>query len=405
MDIELFKEEKINFEEIDSTEEIDVSNREINEKYKKGEVRIVTEQARYPLNTIVPLLKSENYILNPEFQRRHRWDKIKKSRLIESFIMNVPIPPIFLYEVDYSVYEVMDGLQRLTAIYEFYQNNYKLDGLEEWKELNGSYYKELPEQIRKGINRRYISSIILLQETARDKDEAQRLKQLVFERINSGGVNLERQETRNALYNGKLNQLCIDLSSNKYLCKMWNIPEHNSDDINNVPQELLENRLYRKMEDVELVLRFFAYRQIDKMKNATNTNDFLDYFLIEGNSFDKNIINNYEKIFEDTIKLVYDILGENAFCLYRERQGDWKWYNRPTKAVYDPLMQVMSQYLDFGEVLVEKKETINIELADFYKENYDDFGGRNTNKNHVIKRIELLSDFFKQYIEEDNNEG
>ena len=104
----------------------------INAKYIKGEVRIVTEQARYPLATVVGMCRdSSAYVLNPDFQRRHRWSKQKQSRLIESFIMNVPLPPIFLYEVEYSKYEVMDGLQRMTAIYEFYTDRYALTGLEE----------------------------------------------------------------------------------------------------------------------------------------------------------------------------------------------------------------------------------------------------------------------------------
>ena len=77
-----------------------LSDQEINEKYKRGEIRIVTEQARYPLDSIQTMLDSKQgdskkYILNPEYQRRKRWDNTRKSRLIESFIMNVPIPPIF----------------------------------------------------------------------------------------------------------------------------------------------------------------------------------------------------------------------------------------------------------------------------------------------------------------------
>jgi len=116
------------------------TDKAIDEKYARGEVRIVTEQGRYPLNTISALVESTNYNLQPEFQRRHRWDRVRQSRLIESFIMNVPVPPIFLYEISYSQYEVMDGLQRLTAIKEFYADEFALKGLEEWTELNGRTY-------------------------------------------------------------------------------------------------------------------------------------------------------------------------------------------------------------------------------------------------------------------------
>ena len=101
-----------------------------------------------------------------------------------------------------------------------------LEGLEQWPELIGRTYSRLPEQIRRGVDRRYISSIILLHETARNQKEAKRLKQLVFERINSGGVILEPQESRNAIYNGPFNQICVELARNPYFCKAWKIPEH-----------------------------------------------------------------------------------------------------------------------------------------------------------------------------------
>ncbi|MBE4579720.1 hypothetical protein BOO30_19440 [Vibrio navarrensis] len=171
---------------------------EINNKYIEGEIRIVTEQARYPIDTISEkIVHNKKYSLNPEFQRRHRWSVEKQSALIESLIMNVPIPPIFLYEYKFSQYEVMDGLQRLTAIANFYDNKFRLAGLTEWPELNGKNYRELPEQVQEGIDRRYISSIILLKETAKSAKQADFMKQMVFDRINSGGEKLEPQERRN----------------------------------------------------------------------------------------------------------------------------------------------------------------------------------------------------------------
>ena len=129
MNNRLYENEKVGLFQESADDQNSFTHEEINEKYKKGEVRIITEQARYPLNTIVNLVSSEDYILNPEFQRRHRWDVSRKSKLIESFIMNVPIPPIFLYEVEYSIYEVMDGLQRLTAISQFYEDEFELQDL------------------------------------------------------------------------------------------------------------------------------------------------------------------------------------------------------------------------------------------------------------------------------------
>ncbi|MGD6830627.1 DUF262 domain-containing protein [Sutcliffiella halmapala] len=389
--------EDYNSDEINS---INQSEEQINEKYTKGDVRIVTEQGRFQLTTIESIVNGEDYILNPEFQRRHRWDIERKSRLVESFIMNVPVPPIFLYEIDYSLYEVMDGLQRLTSIYEFYTDKFALKGLEEWKELNGLKYSQLPSQVRKGIDRRYLSSIILLKETAKTSEESQRLKQLVFERINSGGEKLEPQETRNALYNGPLNQLCIKMARNEYFCRIWGIPEPTSEEtIENISSELKENKLFKKMADVELVLRFFAFRHIEKWEKI-NLEEFLDYFLKKGNQFSEEVIFNYEVLFNKTIMLVYDVLGKEAFNLYRVRNNEWKWYNSPTKVVYDPIMRVFSEYINYSEMLIENKEDIKEKLSTFYKENYDDFEGRNTGKSHVITRTEKMKEFFENYIKE-----
>lgn len=375
---------------------------QINEKYKKGEVRIVTEQARYPLNTIVNLVESEDYILNPEFQRRHRWDTTRKSKLIESFIMNVPIPPIFLYEFEYSKYEVMDGLQRLTAISQFYKDEFLLQDLGEWKELNGYKYSNLPEQIRKGIDRRYISSIILLQETAKSEEEANRLKQLVFERINSGGEKLKAQEIRNALYPGKLNSLTIKLARNPKFCQLWDIPEPDSDEINlGYPrQEVIENKYFKDMSDAELVLRFFAYRQLDQWQGNT-LEIFLDDFLINGNlHFTDEVLTQLQQVFEDTVMLAYQIFDHKAFWLHRNREDKWFYYERPTKILYDPLMQVLSKLLNKSDQLIKQKEKILEGLADFHRGENEVFKGRDTNKTKVMERIQVLENYFNGFINE-----
>ncbi|MGF1569274.1 MAG: DUF262 domain-containing protein [Nodosilinea sp.] len=369
-----------------------LSDDDINEKYKKGEIRIVTEQARYPLDSIEGMLDSRKYDLNPEYQRRKRWDNTRKSRLIESFIMNVPIPPIFLYEIDYSIYEVMDGLQRLTAIYDFYKGNFELEGLEYWKELNGRTCSDLPEQVKRGIDRRYLSSIVLLQETAKTDREAEFLKQIVFERLNSGGEKLTPQETRNALYNGVFNQKCISLSKNICFRKMWNLPLYDEGE-----DSLLKSDSYREMEDVGLVLRFFAYRHLEKLRGMT-VEKFLDEYLKNANSYSENIISGLESIFEETMELIHQIFGDSAFFLPPKKRA----YKSPTKTIYDPMVQAFSNNIKHREKLLREKEKIGKNLySDDEKLSKNGrylFDGRYNNHSDVQSRIDFYDEFLKGFI-------
>ena len=397
----IFENEKIYFEE-EVDDLVQLNDEEINNKYITGEVRIVTEQARYPLDTICVMIESGNYNLNPDFQRRRRWSLEKKSKLIESFIMNVPIPPIFLYENEFSHYEVMDGLQRLTAIYDFYKDKFPLENLQLWKELNGRCYSQLPEKVRKGIDRRYISSIILLQESAKSEEKAAEMKQMVFERINSGGVQLEPQETRNALYDGKMNQLCIQLSRNAFLCKFLNIPEGNIDDIS-VQEELDNNEIYKKMNDVEYVLRFFAMRQLEGYSKK-KLRDYLDYYLKEANNYNDIVLQKLEETFNETIELAYELFGKSAFYMYRKRntlsgEEKWNWFERTTTTIYDPMMQVLCELLLHKETLLENRYAIRNDICNFYKENYSSFEGRNNNKADIERRIKQFRDFFGKYVD------
>lgn len=374
-------------------EEVIKSDDEINAKYKRGEIRIITEQARYPVNSIVGMIDSGDYELNPEYQRRKRWDDIRKSRLIESFIMNVPLPPIFLYEVDYSEYEVMDGLQRLTTIYDFYKGKYTLTGLEYWKELNGKTYDDLPKEVRKGIDRRYLSSIVLLQETAKNEEEAKELKQIVFERLNSGGEKLRPQETRNALYNGEFNQLCLKLAKNDNFRKMWKMPLEEEGE-----EALLKSEPYRKMEDVELVLRFFAYRHLEKLRGITVEN-FLDEYLKQANKYPTTTIKSLEKLFLDTIEIVYVIFNNQAFLLPELENKSYK----PVKTVYDPLMQAIAFRIEKKDQFLSNAKKINEAIFNDHTKLVNDerkrlFDGRYNLWGEVQKRINYYLDIFDEIL-------
>ena len=404
---ELLAEERIVIKDIKAHRK--VSDEELNTRYVRGEIRIVTESARYSLAGILNMLNEKiegepRYKLDPEYQRRHRWSVQRKSRLIESFLMNVPVPPVFLYERELARFEVMDGRQRLTALSEFYSNAFALDGLQYWSDLDGRCYKDLPKKIRDGIDRRYISSIILLKETADDEDKATMLKKMVFERLNSGGVKLEPQETRNAVYDGRLNRLCLKLSENAHFRSMWGIPnqvpESDSEDIlagdiDEVDEPTKTGtRMFEKMEDVELVLRFFAYRQIDSFKAGLNKiTEFLDSFLVQGNGFQESVLTAYSQLFESTIEFLWNALGTQAFTLLGHSK-------RPAKIIYDPIMHVAStpKVQAVYQDLLRNKEVLVKELAATYLDQKDLFSGRRTNYSDTLARNERLREAFDRAI-------
>lgn len=378
---------------------VSISDDEINIKYMKGEVRIVTEQGRYPLPTLSALFNTDNYEMQPEFQRRRRWNVIKKSKLIESFIINVPVPPVFLYEIDYDKYEVMDGLQRISTVVDFYEDKFELEGLEVWSELNGRRYSKLPEKVKDGINRRYLSSIILMNESAKSKEQADTLKKIVFERLNSGGVKLSPQETRNALYDGEFNRLCIKLSTDENFKKLWGLSQMQEND--NIDQqeddEVSEIELYKNMGDVELVLRFFSFRFLDYY--TIKLEKFMDNFIKKGNSFTLEVVENYEKLFYDTIELADALFGEYAFRQYKKIRSKWDWRD-PSRLIYDPIMQVLSCYTDKCKLIkVEDKSSRIDKLKSFYENNDTIFNGKKQSKNDIKYRMDKFEELILSIFE------
>ena len=390
------------------------TDEELNSRYAKGEIRIVTEQARYPLAGILSMLHEDvesdggvrelRYKLDPEYQRRHRWSNERKSRLIESFLINVPVPPVFLYERDLARFEVMDGRQRLSALSDFYADKFALTGLQYWSDLDGRTYSQLPSKVRDGIDRRYISSIILLKETAATDEQAAMLKKMVFERLNSGGVKLASQETRNAVYDGPLNKLCLELSDNDKFRRMWGIPlepapeekdaEEEMDDAADEPT-MAGTRMFEKMEDVELVLRFFAYRKIGDFKAGLNKiSEFLDRFLVAGNKFPDAGLAEYRTMFVGTVDFLWDVLEGDAFTVLDPSR------RRPTKIVYDPLMFVANSpdVALHRDKLIAKKELLRAELKAMYEKNQPLFSGRRTNYKDTQDRNRCVGEAFAATI-------
>lgn len=265
----LLRREESNMPEQDQTidfgdEPVEPPASALEQKYREQMRQIVSQKIDLPISTL-PGMIEDQIDLDPEFQRRDRWDHTKQSRFIESIIMNVPIPPVFLGEDQYGKYVVLDGRQRLTAIKNFMGNLYSLCGLKVWEDLNGQNYDGLQKRrLSATITRRFVPAVVIL------KESSPQVKYDVFDRLNTGGVIATPMEIRNAIFQGGFNKKIRELAEAPEFRRLWEIPNEQPD--------LEKNRLYQDMSDIELVLRFFAlsdFESID-MKFKDYLGDFMD---------------------------------------------------------------------------------------------------------------------------------
>lgn len=368
---------------------------QINEKYEKGEQRIVTETNREKLPNFVDALKRNNYMeVRPFYQRRSRWDEERQSKLIESFIINIPVPPVFLYEKAYNAYEVMDGQQRITAIDDFYNNRFSLQGLDLWPELNGMKYSDLPNKIRAGLDRRSISSIVLLKESAPNDEDAIFLRQLVFERLNTGGIKLERQEIRNSLGSGHFNDMLFELSRLDLFRQIWSLPPFQPEELENHKLPIYEIGFFKRMEDIEIILRFFAFRHMKHFKYGIQ--GFLDLYMVRSKTFTEDDCEFLKKIYTETLDTAAKIYQDDVFKIYEKGS-----FSRISKGVYDAVMVSLVEFRDSFEALILKRQKI-LELT---KQLFEDVGvpaltGRGNTKTDVENRINEFRDIFKNVLTE-----
>jgi uncharacterized protein with ParB-like and HNH nuclease domain len=264
-------------------------------KFSKAQESLVIQHSDFSLETLSRMIYNEIVDLNPHYQRRNRWTEDKQSKLIESFILNVPVPPIYFSEDDYGVYSVIDGKQRLTSIHDFLSDSFRLKNLEVFTELNGLTFSELPSQIKHALSiRPYIRIVTLL------KQSDPNLKYEVFLRLNTGGDALKPQEVRNVAFDGSLNALLYELSENEILKRKLKIVDESSNS-------------FRKMDDLEMILRFFALDKFWKNLPNQNISRVLDYYMQENRNLNQDGIKELRSKFIDCIEIC-DILWQgNAF--------------------------------------------------------------------------------------------
>ena len=297
-----------------------------------------------------------------------------------------------MYEIKSNVHEVMDGQQRITAIKAFYSNELILDGLERWPELNGRTYSKLPKAIKDGIDRRSITWISVLRESTDTNEEAMLLKQLVFERLNTGGVELSHQEIRNALYAGPFNDALLELSRIKPHRDAWGLPEFSDSEINGAPDYLSDKKFYTSMEDVEVILRFFALRNAEYYQKGMR--GFLDLYMFNSRAFSPEDILVLKKLYSDTVELALALYSDLIFKAYDVTKN--KWGSARQKAFADAVLVGVSNNLDRKDILLGKSaEVLEATASLFINSEPGALTGRGNTKKDVQGRIELVTQMLR----------
>jgi hypothetical protein len=327
----------------------ETSNPKIDAKYEVQGRKLVLESNREKLQNFYEALRRPGYMdLQPFFQRRPRWTDEQKSRFIESFIINIPVPPLFLFEIKPNAYEVIDGQQRIRAIQDFFSDELELKGLVHWPELNGRKYSTLPSGVKAGIERRSISYSIVMRESAANEEEAAFIKRTVFERLNTGGAKMTAQEIRNSVFGGDFNRMIRQLSDETAFRAVW-APTYGTAKV-----KKQERNLVQGMIDVEQVLRFFAYRHAEHMSIAAGR--FLDAYMFRSRQFDKATMKQLPKMFRETFALAVDLYGTKVFREYNPEKK--KWGKVPRRAIADAELVALSDFLDDRDDLMRNRDAI-----------------------------------------------
>ncbi|WP_167615873.1 DUF262 domain-containing protein [Maribellus sediminis] len=371
-----------------------ITDREIEEIYEKGSFRLTQERSDFLLPQIIDFVKSRRWInIHPEYQRRLVWDRKRKSMFIESLLLNIPIPPIFLYEWDYSRYEVMDGQQRLSSIIDFYENKYKLTGLDHWSQLIGKTYSDLPPLLKRALDRRRISATVILAESAVDDEGRNNLRRFVFERLNTGGQKLNAQELRNCLFASPFNDLLIELAGNDLFDDIWEIPRY-SDNIRGgqISKNLADNSLFKRMNDCEIVLRFFAFRVKSNVRGAVKK--ILDNCMIRYQKLDESELDKLRGLFLTRLNAAYEIFQERTFKV-RDNRGRL----RHSQPLFDAVMVALDREFDLVPTLIGKREEIIHSLDEKLKDvkTYELIVGKLGTAPSILERAKFMQDHFNSF--------
>ncbi|MBK8217877.1 MAG: DUF262 domain-containing protein [Myxococcales bacterium] len=269
--------------------------------------RVRTRAVDVSFNELFDMYKSRELIINPDFQRLFRWSEGKQSQFVESLILELPIPPIYVIEVEDGIYELIDGLQRISAYLHFRGNHpSEKDGKERFLTLtecdvlpmlNGHTYEGLPQAIQIKLKRHFIRMEVLRRES--DKH----LRYHMFKRLNTGGELLSPQELRNCTIR------LLDNTFNDFLKQIVKEPDFETC----MAQLTEEKRGQMYME--EYALRFFAIKN-DQARYEKDIGDFLTEYMESVADPEKSAGFDYTaeaQTFKATFGVLSEALGETVF--------------------------------------------------------------------------------------------
>lgn len=335
--------------------------------------RLHTETYDFSIATLMDQLKNGSIIV-PEFQRNYVWNRSQASRLIESLIIQCPIPVIYFNQERDERFSVIDGNQRLTSIRLFTDDGFALQGLSAYPELEGSKFSDLDPRFKRHILNRTLRCIAILKETH------PQIKFDVFERINTGAVQLNPQEVRHGVYHGELMKLIDELASEK----TWKDISGHRDD--------------QRMKGGELVLRFFAllYAQ-DKYKKPLKR--FLNEFCDDHKNIGADEIFDWKSIFINTVNCVNYVFGKNAFKVLDE---DGKSFSKNVNsALFDAVMVAFAK-ADISKSVLEKRDISNFleKFAKLISENKfkDSISSGTSATSSVNYRIDTMVSFVRKEL-------
>ncbi len=332
-DQEVINDEEDNLEKIDS-EENDKTLTE-NKTFE-----IISYGADYTLSVLYEKLKN-NEIITPDFQRKYVWKEKQASKLIESFLLGLPVPGVFLAkDKDSGNLLVVDGQQRLRTIQAFRDGKYPVgdepfyltDVQDQWETKT---YKDLEPVDRKRFDDSVLRATIIRQVDPKDNTSVYH----IFERLNTGGTTLQNQEVRNCVYFGKFNKLLHELNKDKKWRVLYNMP---------LPQ--------KRMKDEELILRFLAlFYDFENYEKPMNT--FLSNFMGKKRNSPNEELQAMKKVFLDTILYIEKEVGLQAF--------------RPKRnlniAAFDSVMYTVAKYKEALKSSLKKHISELFEDKDYLK--------------------------------------